>query len=57
MMRRAINEIRFDLMEIYDKLNDGQAWSVWFHSAVSSSKSSGSQNETVGHLVSAKTFF
>lgn len=56
MMIPTIHEISFYPMEIYDKLGDGQAELIWFHSAVSSSKSSGSQNETVGHLVSAVTF-
>lgn len=32
MMISTINEISFYLMEIYDKLNDGQAQLIWFHS-------------------------
>lgn len=40
MITPTINENGFYLMEIYDKLNDGQAELIWFHCAVSSSKSS-----------------
>lgn len=57
MMRPATNEIGFWRLEIYEKLNDGQVELIWFHSAVSTSKSSGSPKETVGHLVLATTFF
>lgn len=32
MMISTINEISFYLMEIYNKLNDGQAELIWFHS-------------------------
>lgn len=61
MMRPVIKLMRLVFgdwrLEIYDKLNDGQVELIWFHSAVSSSKSSGSPKETVGHLVLATTFF